>query len=282
MYQERRARSTALAQVTAAQHGAGGRERVAQGGPGDGRERGDAAGEAGTRHELPALDPAPIVAHEVNRPLGRDRSADGVEVVGQPVQVVGGTSPRRTGVTGAAHVVGDHVKAGGQALHHRRPHRLGVGIAVHEHERRAVRVAGALHAQLHLAGAHGPGVRCGRHPVAIYRLDRRWMPKNFRGAGTSGPPPDGAGASAAEPVSVARWRSSRSPSPWPLPRPAAAAAPRAPRPPQRLTARPLARMRRRGRGTPPGATRAASRPPRSWARPPGCAARRRCRSSCTT
>ena len=71
MYQERRARSMALPGVRRRSAAlVAGPERVAQG-PGPAMVVNDVtpAGEAGARHKLPALDPAPVVAHEVNRPL---------------------------------------------------------------------------------------------------------------------------------------------------------------------------------------------------------------------
>ena len=110
---------------------------------------------------------------------------------------------RGRGARSSHALAGDHVKSGGQPADHRLPHRLGVRVAVHEHQRRLVGVPGTGDREGHLAAAHGdPTVRCGWHPVAMYRLDCLMDAQRRRDEGAWA---RRGGASGAEPASAARW-----------------------------------------------------------------------------
>ncbi len=143
---------------------------VVEGRPGHRREGGDAPLGAPDGGELPGLHRAPVVPDQVHRPVRADRLRDGQEVVRQLLQREPAPQrPRRRRPAVAADVVRHHVELPGETRGDLGPHLLAVGVAVHEDDRRATRIAHLGHAQLDFAGPYPalPRAREQRHPANL-------------------------------------------------------------------------------------------------------------------
>ncbi len=131
-------------------------EDMAESRAGNRRKRGDPPLEARGGHELPPLDAAPVMSHEVNPLARRERVTDSREVRRKQLEPVRGRTARSARRAGAPDVVGDDMELGGKKLDHRQPDVLGVRVAVHEHDRRPRALARLEHRQGHRVARDGP------------------------------------------------------------------------------------------------------------------------------